>query len=642
MDSTRLLPDKKPVRNNQMPRKRGRKKDGLSVEEGKKALIHQVAQGRSIKDALTVIDRTRNTYERWRKEDRFFAQLVDSARLGGAQDIEREHLSFPEFSAKYLEAEVFPHTQNIVDLIDGKDPDWQHPSMTYEPGEKDLVMVNLPPEHAKTTAVTINYSIYRLAMDPNMRIIIVSKSQAMARKMLFAIKSRLTHPKYQNLQLDYGPPGGYAANSEAWNADRIYLSDDIRDSGEKDPSVEALGVGSHVYGARADLIICDDIVDMGNAHNFDNQIEWIQAELMSRISANGSMLVVGTRLSSRDLYSEIRDPHRYPEEESPWSYLAMPAVLEYDDDPTKWETLWPRSNQPEPGDRDATTGEDGLFPKWDGTRLKKKRARVAPRTWQLVYQQQQVGDNEIFTTEDVRGCVNGNRMTGPIPKGMVNCREGGMDGLIVVAGLDPATSGHTASVVMALDPKTHKRYVLDIFNKSGVMPEEMRQLIKDWILRYKLTEYRIEKNSFQSFLTNDRELNEFATRHNCIIKPHFTGVNKYDSDFGVASMAPMFANWHEGNNLIELPSLHGNHAVGQLVEQLVSWQPGMHKKLKTDIVMALWFASLACNDRDILGDYQQHHIKNPFTSPRDRERQHVIRIDEYIQAQKNGTLDMIN
>ena len=69
MDSTRLLPDKKPVRNNQMPRKRGRKKDGLSVEEGKKALINQVAQGRSIKDALTVIDRTRNTYERWRKED---------------------------------------------------------------------------------------------------------------------------------------------------------------------------------------------------------------------------------------------------------------------------------------------------------------------------------------------------------------------------------------------------------------------------------------------------------------------------------------------------------------------------------------------------------------------------------------------
>ena len=98
------------------------RRTAYQLEEGKKALIHQVAQGRSIKDALTVIDRTRNTYERWRKEDRFFAQLVDSARLGGAQDIEREHLSFPEFSAKYLEAEVFPHTQNIVDLIDGKDP----------------------------------------------------------------------------------------------------------------------------------------------------------------------------------------------------------------------------------------------------------------------------------------------------------------------------------------------------------------------------------------------------------------------------------------------------------------------------------------------------------------------------------------
>ena len=33
------------------------------------------------------------------------------------------------------------------------------------------------------------------------------------------------------------------------------------------------------------------------------QIEWLQSEVMSRISASGSLLVVGTRLASRDLYS---------------------------------------------------------------------------------------------------------------------------------------------------------------------------------------------------------------------------------------------------------------------------------------------------------------------------------------------------
>jgi hypothetical protein len=560
-------------------RKTGGRKKG-DVPELKKALIAQVAAGRSIKDALIVIDRSRNSYEAWRRDDKHFAMMVDQARLGDAAKPEIEQMGFPEFSEQYLDAKVFPHTQNIVDMIEGRDPSWMDPAMTYEKGEKDLILVNMPPEHAKTTAVTINYTLYRLAMDPNLRVIIVSKSQAMARKMLYAIKSRLTHPKYQDFQYAYGPAGGYQANSEAWNADRIYLSDDIRDSGEKDPSVEALGVGSHVYGARADLIICDDIVDMGNAHRFDDHIEWIQAELLSRVSANGSMLIVGTRLAPRDLYSEIRDPKRYPEEESPWTYLSMPAVLSFDDDPEKWRTLWPKSNQPEPGSRESVADKDGLYPKWDGSRLKKKRARVAPRTWSLVYQQQQVSDAEVFSTEDVRGCVNGNRMTGRMPDGMVNCRPGGMSGLIVVAGLDPATAGFTASTVMGLDPHTHKRYVLDVTNRSGMMPDELRQMIKDQITRYGIVEYRIEKNSFQSFLTNDREINEFASRNGCIIKPHFTGVNKFDEDFGIASMAPMFANWSQGNNIIELPSLHGNEAVKALVEQLVTWQPGMSKKLR--------------------------------------------------------------
>ncbi|NDB65702.1 MAG: hypothetical protein EB168_08555, partial [Euryarchaeota archaeon] len=184
-------------------------------------------------------------------------------------------------------------------------------------------------------------------------------------------------------------------------------------------------------------------------------------------------------------------------------------------------------------------------------------------------------------------------MAGAMNPGMPGVRANGMDGLQIVAGLDPATAGYTAAVVIGLDPKTHKRYVLDVKNNQGMKPDELRQMIKDLIAKYKISEFRIEKNSFQSFLTDDREVNDFASRAGCVIKPHYTGTNKYDPDFGVAAMAPMFGNWSEGNNLIELPSLMGSEAVKALVEQLVTWQPGMHKKLKSDVVMALWFAELA-------------------------------------------------
>jgi len=51
-------------------------------------------------------------------------------------------------------------------------------------------------------------------------------------------------------------------------------------------------------------------------------------------------------------------------------------------------TLWPRSNEPEPGVKDQVPDADGLFPKWDGPRLAKKRARVLPRNWSMIYMQQ--------------------------------------------------------------------------------------------------------------------------------------------------------------------------------------------------------------------------------------------------------------
>ncbi len=62
----------------------------------------------------------------------------------------------------------------------------------------------------------------------------------MARKFLSAIKTRLSHPNWTKLQVSFGPNGGYKADSPTWSADMIYLGAG-RDSGEKDPTVQAVG-----------------------------------------------------------------------------------------------------------------------------------------------------------------------------------------------------------------------------------------------------------------------------------------------------------------------------------------------------------------------------------------------------------------
>ncbi len=620
-----------------MATKAGRKA-GQDVAKVKQEFLSQMHRGLNINQALEIVGRNRSTYERWRSTDPEFMVAVD--RIKNLEKIsgpkEREYISFPDFSEKYLGARVFPHMLNVVDMIEGKDPFWTHPGMVHEPGERDLVMVNMPPEHAKTTSITINYVVYRICMDPNIRVILVSKTAEMAKKMLYAIKTRLTHPRYDEMISAYAPMGGFDKNSEAWNQTMIYVSDDARDSGEKDPTVQALGIRGHIYGARADLIILDDTVDLTNAHEYDKQIDWLQSEVISRVSASGSMLVVGTRLAAKDLYSELRDPHRYPDEDSPWSYLSMPAVLEFKDEPQDWVTLWPRSNQPEPGSKveTQTADENGLYPKWDGPRLAQKRRRVSPRAWAMVYQQQQVADDAIFSAEAIKASINGNRMAGPIPKGMVNNRPQGMDGLIILAGLDPATSGHTAAVVIGLDIKTQKRYVLDVFNKPGITPEAMRNIIKEWTEKYKVSEWRIERNGFQGFLVHDRELNEFCSSRGSVIKPHFTGQNKHDTDFGVASMTVLWNGWQDGYQLIELPSTHGQESCKQMIEQLVTWHPDAPKNQKTDIVMALWFAELSCRDRVTLAsNYTRSHVRNTFLTPWDKKQQTTVSL---LEAEASG------
>jgi hypothetical protein len=612
----------------------GRKK-GSDVTAAKQAFLELIKDGMTVANAMKGVGRSISTYERWRRDDEDFVVSVERIRnmrngVSGPAPV-REILSFPEFSEKYLDAKVFPHMQNVIDLIEGRDPSWVHSSMVFEKGERDLVMVNMPPEHAKTTSITINYVVYRICMDPNIRVILVSKTAEMAKKMLYAIKTRLTHPRYEAMIEAYAPLGGFDKDSEAWNQTMIYVSDNARDSGEKDPTVQALGIRGHIYGARADLIILDDTVDLTNAHEFEKQIDWLQSEVISRISAAGSMLVVGTRLASKDLYRELRDEHRYPDEESPWSYLSMPAVLEFNDKESDWVTLWPRSNQPEPGSKIETqeADENGLYAKWDGPRLSKKRKRVSPRAWAMVYQQQQVSEDAIFSPEAVKAAINGNRMAGPIPKGMVGQRVNGMDGLIIVAGLDPATSGHTSAVVIGLDIQTQKRYLLDVYNKAGITPEAMREMIKDLTMKYRISEWRIERNGFQGFLVHDRELNEFCSSRGAIIRPHFT----------VASMTSLFNNWQDKHQLIELPSTHGQESCKQLVEQLVTWAPNAPKTQKTDIVMAMWFAELACRDRVVMNSsYTRSHVKNSFLTPWDRRQQTTVSLLEAEAANAFTTI----
>lgn len=88
--------------------------------------------------------------------------------------------------------------------------------MIYKPGAEDLIICNTPPEHAKSTTITVNYTIWRICQDPNVKIIVVSKTRDMAMKFLAQIKGILTGRQYELLQQHFAPVEGWDHDSVSW------------------------------------------------------------------------------------------------------------------------------------------------------------------------------------------------------------------------------------------------------------------------------------------------------------------------------------------------------------------------------------------------------------------------------------------
>jgi hypothetical protein len=613
-----------------------------SSDIAKRLILSGVAEGLTIEAATAASGKSYKTYEYYRRTDKVFADKMDRTRLGlkdknfASSDV--HDLTFAEFRSRYLHSRTFPHQQNLIDVIEGREPGWLHPSMKYEKGlANNRILLNIPPNHAKSMTVTVDYVTWQVCQNPNFRVLIVSQTQQLAADFLYAIKQRLTHPNYEALQQAYAAGVGFNSKTASWQATRVTFGDELRESSEKDPNIEAVGIGGQIYGKRADMIIVDDAVTLKNANEFEKQIRWLTQDVRSRLNPTGKLIIVGTRVTAIDLYKELRSEDRYPGGLVPWTYLAMPALLTTDEDPDKWETLWPASDAPFDGQTESDLNEDGLYPRWNGRNLYNERQAMDASTWALVYQQQDISDDAIFDPVCVRGSIDGMRKAGRLVPGHPG-HPRDLSGFSVICGLDPAMVGDTAVVCYAIDRVSHKRYIVDAIKITRPTPAAIRQLIFDWTGLYQPSEWIVEKNAFQSFLTQDEGIRQNLASRGVLLREHHTGSNKWDSGFGVASMSTLFGTKqfdgkHHRDNLIHLPSDQTEN-VKALIEQLITWSPTT--KGKTDMVMALWFCEIRAREMLNQGMHKTHHMKNPFLSRSEIGKRTVINIDELL-AEKDRT-----
>jgi hypothetical protein len=438
-----------------------------------------------------------------------------------------------------------------------------------------------------STLVTVKDTIYDLCKDPNSRTIIVSQSTDFAKTFLHSIDQLLTNPDlYEgaagNLIEEWGPfkPEG----DGVWNSQQIYVAGRV--TAEKDPTVQVLGVGKQIYGRRADKIKFDDIASTENSRNPDQvakMLSWIDKMALSRIGKSGKAIWVGTRVGTNDPYYTLMKRTGY-------KVIRYPTI--FSDDPE--EVLWPEH-----------------FPYRQAI---VHRDEMSPSDFQLVYQNVDTpGLSASFSSEALDASKDLGRTIGHF-----------LPGWRIVIGLDPAgggaNSGFTALVVLGIDVDTGVRYLIETINVKAMRAPQLKDAIFSLCDRYPVSELRVESNGVQSQIVqyNDEIIKPLA-RKGIRVVPHHTQSNKWDPQFGVESMAPLF-----NTGLMNIPWGNQPSATGMypLVEQLTAFPMGT----TTDLVMALWFADLAA--RDYLKRQHMPMFNERMRVPeRVKRRRHVVNFE---------------
>lgn len=238
--------------------------------------------------------------------------------------------------------------------------------------DKEYLVINCPPGVGKSTLMTHDIPIWLLCRDRSVRILVGSRTQGQAERLVGRIKRTLQaryllQPSDRDLKRglavrakgilvdDYGRFA--PAERDVWNRGALMVEQHTgRVVTEKEPTVTAYGFDGDYLGSRPDLSVWDDLVDKKNtgAGAMESVIELYESQAESRIEPGGLHVLQGQRLAARDLYRWSLNLRR-PEVEDDVAWLeGRETTLE------RGLRLLEADMAPPPGPEEA--GEEGGTP----------------------------------------------------------------------------------------------------------------------------------------------------------------------------------------------------------------------------------------------------------------------------------------
>lgn len=165
-----------------------------------------------------------------------------------------------------------------------------------------------PRGFGKSTVGDVDYCITKILRDPNIRIMIGSKTQTQAEAFLKEVRTHFE----QNTDLIRIFGDWKKSKDNVWN-DREFTVNK-RSVIKKEATLTALGASGAVISKHFDIIIGDDLVGLENARTERqraNLKEWFYSSLFPTLEPDGEIHILGTRYNPLDLYEDLIKSKKY-------------------------------------------------------------------------------------------------------------------------------------------------------------------------------------------------------------------------------------------------------------------------------------------------------------------------------------------
>lgn len=219
-----------------------------------------------------------------------------ASQVGGLKGNDKaayDNLAF--FSRHVMADEGMPANSRFLESI--------YEKLQYSENRDWLILG--PRQSAKSTAVTVTYSLWKIGRNPLLRFMMAFASmemqgQAFARQIDQVVTRNNRYMKiFGQLKPD---------NPDKWTErEKIFVRKEPP-GGMKDPTISIVGLGSNVPSRRADELIGDDLVTGDNAYSQKERATtkaFLLQSLFPILVPGGRRIILGSMWDPRDLYNEL-------------------------------------------------------------------------------------------------------------------------------------------------------------------------------------------------------------------------------------------------------------------------------------------------------------------------------------------------